>query len=51
MNEFSLAAYKNAIAKMEDAFDPTKISAGAAAYFSLENGVAAYEKIYRAVLD
>jgi len=49
VNEFSEAAYKNAIKQMHFSFSTEKIILGAKEYFSLENGVNAYELVYRSV--
>ena len=51
LHDFTVTAYQNAIAEMKTDFNSVKITEGAKDYFSLENGVEKYAKVYSNILS
>lgn len=51
VNEFNFSEYTSAVEKMQTKFNQEQIIKGAQEYFSLENGVALYTKVYQSVLN
>jgi glycosyltransferase involved in cell wall biosynthesis len=51
VNEFSINEYISAVEKMKTKFYQEQITEGAQEYFSLENGVSLYTKVYQSVLN
>ena len=51
VNNFTLEDYKNAAELMNYSFDENEIINGATQYFSLENGIEKYSKVYQSVLN
>ena len=51
VNEFSIPEYTHVVEKMNTEFNQQQIIKGAQEYFSLENGVDLYTKVYQSVLN
>ena len=51
VNNFTVEDYKNAAELMNYSFDENEIINGATQYFSLENGIEKYAKVYQSVLN
>jgi glycosyltransferase involved in cell wall biosynthesis len=51
VNEFNFSEYTSAVEKMQIKFNQEQIIKGAQEYFSLENGVDLYAKVYQSVLN